>query len=96
MTRTELGLRDLCARLELCSADAIVRLQRTYAGRHQRSAGAWSWELQQLHVTPGTGIWTHLCGSQWPASSILRSSVVVVVSDHGDRHLFPKTNRRTP
>ena len=39
-------------------------IDRTNAGRHQREAGAWSWELRALDLSHGH---PQPCGSQWPA-----------------------------
>jgi hypothetical protein len=52
-------------------ANAVIR--RTRAGRHQRSAGAWSWFL--WHVNDVEGALFPSVGSQWPASRIARGFV---------------------
>lgn len=41
-----------------------LHIARTYAGRHQRSEGAWSWELEGLHRA------VPFIGSQWPAATV--------------------------
>lgn len=44
-----------------------ARIERTHAGRHQRSAGAWSWFL--VPVTRDGAIYPQV-GSQWPAKTV--------------------------
>lgn len=47
-----------------------VEITRTYAGRHQRSAGAWSWSL--LAPNGYDAFFPTAVGSQWPAREIAR------------------------
>lgn len=42
-----------------------VAIERVYAGRHQRSCGAWSWFAENR-----SGV--SICGSQWPAKEVIR------------------------
>jgi len=43
-----------------------VKVLRTYAGRHQRAAGAWSWWMDD-----STGV--SICGSSWTLRDVLRA-----------------------
>ena len=61
-------------------------IQRTYAGRHQRSAGAWSWYLQSIGADWVAGGY----GSPWPATLCAKSGSTVIVSIFtGDVELWP-------
>ena len=40
-------------------------IRRTYAGRHQRSRGAWSWQLWPATGVPASSV---SIGSIWPAT----------------------------
>lgn len=44
-----------------------LRIIRTYAGRNQRAAGAWSWFARSVG-----GL--EVCGSQWPLREVLKAS----------------------
>lgn len=64
-----------------------AKIHRLYAGRHQRAAGAWVWDLKpvaarQLSLYPSVG-------SQWPATTIARG-FEVLRDQWGDLSLFPK------
>lgn len=55
-------------------------IQRTYAGRHQRAEGSWTWFV----LTPaGDGV----IGSQWPLAELLRGAA--------SRRAATDTGRRT-
>ena len=68
------------------SMPADSRCRRTYAGRHQRDAGAWSWYV-------GSSAPCISVGSQWPMRAVARSAradtLTLVVDGHGDHWLFP-------
>lgn len=61
-----------------------AQLRRTYAGRHQRSAGAWSWYLvdadgHELHI-----------GSQISVTDLLKETTLHTWQDRlGDLHIDP-------
>lgn len=60
-----------------------AEIRRTYVGRWQRAAGAWSW---CVHPTAGSaGI-----GSHYPVTALLRTRLVA--SCDGDWHIFPASD----
>lgn len=66
---------------------ARARIRRTYAGHHQRSEGAWSWELLDENggFFKGQGI-----GSQWPATVVAKAErLEVSVSISGMWDIIP-------
>ena len=66
---------------------ANAAIGRTYAGRHQRAAGAWSWALERRDGKHFLGCPS--IGSQYPASEIARGFEVFETSV-GDIDLSPK------
>lgn len=80
------------AGVPLAKADDAYCIQRTRAGRHQRSAGAWSWSLRRVSETD-----YHMeiqIGSQWPAKELLGGNFHVSVVDWGDYFIDPSTHGR--
>jgi hypothetical protein len=70
----------LLARLREAGMDLPegVTIQRTYAGREQRNAGAWSWALL------GPNGEDLKAGSQWPVGDLLRHGFDVSGPGHRD------------
>lgn len=92
-TGHELARRILAQLLAMEGADVEwpggaenVRIQRTYAGHHQRSAGAWTWALGVVHPTFGVPS----IGSQYPAREVARG-FTIYRDYYGDVHLDPVT-----
>lgn len=52
-----------------------VAIERVYAGKHQRSCGAWSWFAENR-----SGV--SICGSQWPAKEVIRLHKVGLLGVH--------------
>lgn len=62
-------------------------IRRTYAGHHQKSAGAWTWEMELIDQTKRDDIRHQmLMGSQYPARE-LKKSGFDVYPDLGSYHL---------
>jgi hypothetical protein len=57
-----------------------ARIQRTYAGRCQREAGAWSWSV----VNADGGDLRQRLGSQWPVGVLLGAPRLIVSRSHRD------------
>lgn len=64
------------------------RIRRTYAGVHQRSAGAFSWFLDHPDREMGWKV-SHM-GSSYPASYLVKVPVVLFRDRHGDVEMLPK------
>jgi len=65
--------------------DAFIR--RTYAGRNQKSAGAFVWFLESRSNV----IWPPM-GSSWPVTDLLKCSKLIVEGEGGitaDREILP-------
>ena len=79
---------------EASSFPADVQIERVYAGHHQRSDGAWSWELWSPSVS------MHSYGSQYPATEIAKLGIEGTVpytnytNAHGQTYLAPKGSGR--
>lgn len=54
--------------------DGEYRIRRTYAGWHQKSAGAWLWTLEQKHGD----VWLDLFGGCEPLSDLIKREKLVV------------------
>ena len=75
-----LGLKALCDETDAC-------ILRTYAGPHQRSLGAWSWELVN---TDGGQAAAFGVGSRWPAKICAQAeSLTVETAADGGAELIP-------
>ena len=66
------------------------RIARTYAGRYQRTLGAWSWDARRLDNNypidiPGLG--QCLLGSEWPATECATADELAVEYIDGAVHL---------
>lgn len=62
-------------------------VQRTYAGRHQRSAGAYSWTFQHIDSKYfGVGN----IGSMYLIKDLARAKKICVYKHDGDIELFPE------
>ena len=63
-----------------------LTLRRTKAGRHQRSAGAWSWFFDAPNDPHVSEI-----GSQWSATEILKAKhLSVSTNDVGQTSIWPE------
>ena len=62
-----------------------AKIRRTYAGRHQRSDGAWSWYLDAVQ-----GLAPMSIGSQWKATTVVnpKNEVVVYITPWGELELI--------
>ncbi len=70
---TQRLLRRISAESDLTIPHGTV-IRRTYAGKLQRSTGAWSW----LAVDPSGRC---VCGSHYPVKVLLHSSALIVERD---------------
>lgn len=74
-----------------------TEIKRTHAGPHQRSAGAWSWQLYRTRDAWEAG---HTqfpsVGSQWTVREILKRGIdgtEVYVNPYGSYELIPKAEK---
>lgn len=77
----------------LAASDTCVR--RVYAGHHQRSAGAWSWQLYATPDAQARGIrhWFNV-GSQFTVKDLLKAGpdgTDTYQNPHGDLELCLRT-----
>ncbi len=64
-TPTAIAITKVLIDKGLIEAGEEVAIERVYAGRHQRSCGAWSWFAESR-----SGV--SICGSQWPAKEVIK------------------------
>ncbi len=64
-----------------------AEIERTYAGRHQRAQGANVW-LLPVFYNDGT-LNSHIFGSQWPITELLKRGFTVDENKFGDYHIDP-------
>lgn len=69
MTKWELLRKRL---KEECDFEVGEEFRRCYPGRHQRSAGAWSW----VTTSKKTQMWN--VGSQWSMTELLKADNITV------------------
>ena len=62
-------------------------IQRTYAGHHQRSGGAWSWCLQKINSDIPNGLVRDF-GSQYPAKEAVKDPMNLILVYNGFRHCY--------
>lgn len=76
----------------LLESDDNYALQGQSAGRHQKAAGGWAWEL---YVRRGKQWMPMSIGSAEPASSLRKHHVISSFNSHGDTELcFEKPNSK--
>lgn len=88
-TATAKAMTAVLIDLGLLDEDERVRIRRVYAGRHQRSEGAWSWWAEDQDGN-------EVCGSQFTAREIIRAHkskgrCVSIYESVGTNSLFPET-----
>jgi len=67
----------------------IVDIQRTYAGRHLKSAGAFVWFGWPM--INGVRCTHKRIGSSWPASELIKKKYQLVIDDSwGDIEIIPE------
>lgn len=62
---------------------------RTYAGRHQRSMGAFVWTTLKKGCPIGC------IGSRWSMTNLLKAKYLCAVTGHGDLEIIPERNKKT-
>lgn len=67
-------------------ADSAIR--RTYAGRHQRAAGAFIWTLETEDRRSGFFGW-HVVGSQYTVRELMRARKIEIDKSFGDIGICP-------
>lgn len=83
MTRQAKALRKLLLSLGMIDPSETIVIRRTYAGHHQRSASAWSWELEDENG------YEFSIGSKFPVREILAAKKVSWRNDEfGQIHLY--------
>lgn len=58
--------------------DGDYRLDRTYAGRYQRKAGAWAWFLVPPEDAPQRHALLNILGSQWPITALVAAAGIEI------------------
>lgn len=66
-TKSARDLADVLVALDIIDPGRKIRIRRVYAGRHQRSAGAWSWYAENE-------LGNEVCGSQFTVQEILQAA----------------------
>lgn len=92
-TQTAQAMATVLSDLGLIDSGQKIRIVRVYAGRHQRSAGAWSWYAEDQ-----TG--REICGSQFTAREIITAhktpgKCVTTYSSVGTLSLYPESTKNT-
>lgn len=64
------------------------KIRRTYAGRHQRSVGAWSWYLEWVGDIKH-GSWSGAIGGYWPAKQCAKNGASVTTEFNGSISIDP-------
>lgn len=85
MKPSEVLLARLRTELKLTIGQANY-IRRTYAGREQKSIGAWTWYL----TGPETDGYRGRLGSQYPVTELIHYARLTVYQDRvNDMHIFP-------
>lgn len=65
-----------------------AEIERTYAGREQKAAGAFVWIIE---VNPGVGMVNHIITSQWPVTDLLKEKKLSIhLDDSGQFTIYPE------
>jgi hypothetical protein len=85
MTRTEKEILKVLIDLRVAKVGWIIRIYRTYAGRHQLAAGSWKWWADRFYEKVSCP-WSELCGSSDSCTDIIKAHKSNIFYIGTDRH----------